>query len=146
MDALFGSPLAAAMLASCLWIAYLIAARLIAPAAPHARLAAATLVALWLQGVVFTALSYLHLFLLPVAAPLWLVSAVFAHRKLGGHAALASLSSDLGAAGDAIIEFVRSPLRAPLVLAGVVIPLPPRGQPASERRALRACHRRRDDH
>ena len=69
MDTLLGFPLAAAMLASCLWLAYLAAARLTASSAPHARLSAAVLLALWLQVAVFTVLGHLHLFRLAVAAP-----------------------------------------------------------------------------
>ena len=117
MDALLGFPLAAAMLASCLWIAYLAAARLIATAAPHARLAAAVLLAMWLQVTVFTALGRLHLFRIEVAAPLWLSSAALAHVRLGGGRGLTELGRDLDAARGAVAELVRSPLRT----TGVVV-------------------------
>ena len=121
MTPLLGFPLAAAMLASCLWIAYLAAVRLVVPAAPHARLSATVLLALWLQVMVFIVLSRLHLFRLVVAAPLWLGAAAIGHVRFGGKQALAQLGSDLTAARDALREVLRSPGRALLLVPGVAI-------------------------
>jgi hypothetical protein len=134
MDLLIRLPLAAAMLGSCLWLAYLVAIPMTAhageaaeagpaerAAAPHARLAAAALTALWLQVVVFTALAAVQRFQLVVAAPLWLGGAAIAHRLLGGRQAAALLASDLAAARSALVPPVRTPLRAPLLLAGAAL-------------------------
>ncbi len=93
-----GMPLAAAMLAACLWVAYLVARRLVPAAAPHARAAAAALAALWLAVAVFAGLAALHLFRLAVAAPLWLLGAAAAHLALDGAAARGALAGDLRAA------------------------------------------------
>lgn len=134
MDFLIRLPLAAAMLASCLWVAYLVAIPLTsgAPvvadggpaersAAPHARLAAAALAALWLQVAVFTVLAAAHLFRLVVAAPLWIGGAALAHRLLRGKQAAVLLVSDLGAARAVFAALLASPLRAALVLAGAAL-------------------------
>src|SRR4051812_9918421 len=92
---LIGMALAAAMLLACLWAAYLLARRALGPAPAPARAAATALTALWLSVAVFNVLAGLHLFRLQVAAPLWILGAVAAHRLLGGPAASIALVADL---------------------------------------------------
>lgn len=111
-------PLAAAMLAACLWVAYLVARRLAPGAAPHARAAAAALAALWLAVAVFAGLAALHLFRLSVAAPLWLLGAAAAHLALDGAAARGALAGDLRAAARAARAVAWSPLRFGVIAAG----------------------------
>lgn len=111
-------PLAAAMLASCLWAAYLVARRLAPAASPPARAAAAALVALWLAVAVFSGLAALHLFQLAVAAPLWLLGAAAAHLTLDGVAARGALEGDLRAAARTARAVAWSPLRLAVIVAG----------------------------
>ena len=115
---MLGMPLAAAMLAACVWVAFLVARRLAGSAAPHVRAAATGLVALWLAVAVFAALAALHLFQLAVAAPLWLLGAVAAHRALDGAAATTALAGDLRAARRSVRALAWSPLRFAVIAAG----------------------------
>ncbi len=116
-----GMPLAAAMLLSCIWIAYLVARRISGAAPAHVRAAAAALVALWLSIAVFSALAALHVFRLSVAAPLWILGAAFSHLTLGGAAASRALRADLRAARKALCLIAWSPLRFAAIAAGAGI-------------------------
>lgn len=116
---LLGMVLAALMLVAGLWSAYLLAIRLLGDAPTHARLAAAALVALWLSVAAFGLLAGLRLFRLEIAAPLWIVGALAAHRLLDGDAARRTLLDDLRAAAGALRRLFASPFRLPVALAGL---------------------------
>ena len=113
-----GMPIAATMLGSCVWTAYLVARRAAGVAPTHVRAAATALCALWLSVAVFSALAALHLFRLSVAAPLWISGAALAHLTLGGAGAKRALAADLRRARGALRLVAWSPLRLAAIVAG----------------------------
>lgn len=108
------------LVASCAWVSLAIGARLVAAGAGAAvRACASAIVACWLLVVAFLALSAAHAFRLEVAAPLWALAALVAHRSLAParRKDALSLAGDARRVQEALRDAVRGPLRWVLVPA-----------------------------
>jgi hypothetical protein len=72
------------LLASVLWVAYVLATRVTGAAGPSVRWCAAAVLAYWLLETTFLFLATAGIFRLRVALPLWVAAAAATPRLLGG--------------------------------------------------------------
>src|SRR2546428_2652566 len=82
MHLLGGVVTGAVLLCCCLWVSYVIAARITGPASTAVRWCGTAMVAYWLLVVCFTGLAFLSAFRLWVALGVWIVGAVVTTRTL----------------------------------------------------------------